>query len=70
MSGLERDFNQGDLINPESIAFLILKNAYLKLKGVNDKAADVMGKMQELCSTRRPSPACGFARERFAVTTQ
>jgi hypothetical protein len=65
--GFERDFTQGDVVNPESIAFLILKHGYFKLRGWNDKTGDVVLKMQELCSRKRPSPACGIAVERFRL---
>jgi hypothetical protein len=66
-SGFERDFKQGDIVNPESIAFLILKHGYYKLRGWNDKTADITKKMEELCSRRKPSPACALAVARFGL---
>lgn len=59
--GLERDFRQGEAVNPDSIVFLILKSKFLKLQKRDDQAKEVAEKIVRLCRAPGASPACGFA---------
>jgi hypothetical protein len=63
-TGLERDFRQGDSINPHSVAFQILKARFLKLQKRDDQANEVAKKIAEMCSGKGISPACGLVTNR------
>ncbi len=66
-AGFERDFKQGDVVNPQSIAFLILKQGYFSLRGWQDKAQEVIETMRGLCAQKNPSPACAQVSRRFGA---
>ena len=66
-AGFERDFKQGDVVNPESIAFQILKQRYYSLRGWQDKAAIAIETIRDLCAQKNPSPACVHASRRFSA---
>jgi hypothetical protein len=67
-AGFERDFKQGDVMNPESIAFLILKQGYFSLRGWQDKSKEVIATMRQLCERANPSPACAQVSRRYGVS--
>ena len=67
-AGFERDFKQGDVMNPESIAFLILKQGYFSLRGWQDKSREVIAMMRQLCERKNPSPACAQVVRRYGIS--
>lgn len=66
-AGFERDFKQGDAINPQSIAFLILKQGYFSLRGWQDKSKEVVEMMRLLCAQKNASPACAQVARRYGA---
>jgi hypothetical protein len=46
---LERDFEVGESINPNSVAFLTMKTRFLKTVGQTDKATQTAKRMLSLC---------------------
>jgi hypothetical protein len=63
-AGLERDFRQGDSINPHSVAFQILKARFFKLQKQEDRANQVAKQLGEMCRGKGVSPACGLLASR------
>jgi hypothetical protein len=67
-AGFERDFKQGDVVNPESIAFLILKQGYFSIRGWKDKSSEVIETMRRLCARKNASPACAQVSRRYGAS--
>jgi hypothetical protein len=63
--GLDRDFKQGDVINPNSIAFLLLKHQFLSHLKLKSDADKTVLRIKELCKVEVPSPGCDMALMRF-----
>ena len=55
---LARDFEIGESINPNSVAFLTMKTRFLKTIGQTDKATETAKRMVTLCTTIDPSELC------------
>jgi hypothetical protein len=55
---LEKDFEIGEAINPNSIAFLTMKTRFLKTIGQTDLATQTARRMVTLCKEIDPSKVC------------
>jgi hypothetical protein len=55
---LERDFEVGESINPNSVAFLTMKTRFLKTVGQTDKATQTAKRMVSLCKEIDPTELC------------
>ncbi len=61
LSGLERDFKQGEIINPKSIVLLVLRLKFLQDQGRNEQFNDLFKVVVDRCQKPGASPACvGF----------
>lgn len=58
VAALERDFELGESINPNSIAFLTMKTRFLKTRGLKDLAAQSARRMVTLCKEIDRSKLC------------
>lgn len=58
VAALERDFELGESINPNSVAFLTMKTRFLKARGQKDLAAQNARRMVNLCKEIDPSKIC------------
>lgn len=65
LNGLERDFKQGESVNPRSVAFLMLKHQFLTHRKLKEEADQLVVRIREMCNVNLPSPACEKARFRF-----
>jgi hypothetical protein len=58
VTGLERDFKQGEIINPNSIVFLVLRLRFLKAQHNTEQFKAVFETVVRACRVRDASPAC------------
>jgi hypothetical protein len=55
---LARDIAHGDVMNPHSVAYLVMKRKFLTLQGRDQEAREVSRAIQAFCQQESPSPVC------------
>lgn len=58
VNGLQRDFSQGEVINPKSVVFLVLRLKFLRALGRKDEFNELFKVVVDKCQNSRAPPAC------------